>query len=193
MAKIPSRSNFLMTRGNTATLVIDIQERLVSKITDHERICWNAGRLIDAALLLGMPVQMTEQYPQGLGHTVAWLGQKLGPPVEKRMFSCRECNELISGFSNSGIANVLICGIETHVCVQQTALDLIASGFGVFVAVDAVGSRFPLDHSTALARMQSAGVTLTTTESALFEWCETSGADEFKSISKLVQQQYAPG
>lgn len=178
-----------MSRKNTAMLVIDIQERLVSKIHGHQAICWNTGRLAEAATQLGIPVHVTEQYPQGLGHTIGALRQKLGPALEKRMFSCRECSEMLEGLSDSGVANILVCGIETHVCVQQTALDLIANGFSVFVAVDAVGSRFLSDHTTALSRMQSAGVTLTTTESAMFEWCETSSADEFKSISKLVQQQ----
>jgi nicotinamidase-related amidase len=89
-----------------------------------------------------------------------------------------------------GIAKVLIAGIETHVCVQQTALDLLAAGWSVFVAVDAAGSRFEIDHVTALDRMNSAGATLTTTESALFEWCRVAGTPEFKQISKLARESF---
>jgi len=188
MTPFSGRSVYLMSRSNTAMLVIDIQEKLVTKIPGDRALCWNVGRLIDGARLLGLPVHCTEQYPQGLGQTVGELREKLDRPMEKRMFSCRECTELISGQRAAGIENVLLCGIETHVCVQQTALDLVSAGLSVFLAVDAVGSRFAIDHATALGRMQAAGVTLTTTESALFEWCETSSAAEFKSISKLVQQ-----
>lgn len=181
-----------MSRTNSALLVIDVQERLVPSIHEHPRIIWNIGRLIDAARILSVPVEGTEQYPQGLGVTVPELRDRIPVMHTKRQFSCAECVSLFTQLKTSGISNLLLCGIETHVCVQQTALDLIGSGFQVFLAVDACGSRFPLDREIAIQRMQSMGVTLTTTESAIFEWCETSLATEFKAISQLIRQPF-PG
>ena len=99
-------------------------------------------------------------------------------------------NELVPSPS-SGIHRVLVCGIETHVCVQQTVLDLLAAGFQVLVAVDAVSSRFAIDHETALRRMEASGALLTTTEAALFEWCGEAGKAEFKEISKLAKEKNA--
>ena len=109
--------------------------------------------------------------------------------MKKTLFSCRDCQNLVNRLRQDNRSQVLLCGIESHVCVQQTALDLIAMGFDVWVAVDAVGSRFDLDHQTALRRMEMAGVSLTTTESALFEWCEIAGSHEFKRISTLVREK----
>lgn len=179
-----------MSRTNTALLVIDVQEKLVPAIEDHDRIVWNIRRLIDAANLLDVPVFATEQYPRGLGPTVELLREKLNEVPEKSMFSCRECSELFDSVREQGVNNLLLAGIESHVCVQQTALDCVTAGFNVFLAADAIGSRHELDHEIALCRMEASGCFVTTTESAMFEWCETSKADEFKSISKLVQEQF---
>ncbi len=186
------RSQFLMGRTNTALLLIDVQEKLAPRIAGHERVIWNAGRLLDGASLLDIPVVCTEQYPEGLGPTVPELKRRIGQVDAKRMFSCRECETRMAALREGGRHNLLLCGIETHVCVLQTALDLLADGFNVFLAVDAVGARNPLDHEIALRRMEACGATLATTESALFEWCESSSAPEFKSISSLVRQS-APG
>lgn len=189
----PFRSPMLMNRDDSAILTIDVQEKLLPLIPNQEQLCWNITRLLDGAKILDVEVRGTEQYPRGLGKTVESIASKLNSAsghqvAEKTMFSCRECSSLFAQLADSGIHNLLLCGIETHVCVAQTALDLIAQGFNVFVCVDAVGSRHELDHATALRRLESCGVALTTTEAALFEWCEQSGSDAFKGISKLVQQ-----
>ena len=183
-----ARSHMLMSRDTAALLVIDIQEKLVSHILDHSTVVWNTRRLIDGADVLGLPSLCTEQYPQGLGKTVPLLLERLSVDDEKSLFSCRNCANVLQQLKDKNRNQILLCGIETHVCVQQTALDLIGMGFDVWVAVDAMGSRHELDHKTALQRMQMAGVTLTTTESALFEWCEISGTHEFKRISTLVRE-----
>ena len=183
-----ARSPMLMSRDTAALLVIDIQEKLVSHILDHSTVVWNTRRLIDGADVLGLPSLCTEQYPQGLGKTVSLLSERLSVDDEKSLFSCRNCDNVVQQLKEKNRHQILLCGIETHVCVQQTALDLIAMGFDVWVAVDAMGSRHELDHKTALQRMQMAGVTLTTTEAALFEWCEISGTHEFKRISTLVRE-----
>jgi nicotinamidase-related amidase len=177
-----------MSRHDTALLVVDVQEKLIPLIPGRERLVWNIRRLIDGAKILGLPVLATEQYPKGLGHTMPELAQRLGQIPEKLAFSCGACGEMFAGLPERGVHRVLLCGMETHVCVQQTAFDLTAEGFRVYLAVDAVAARFPIDHETAQRRMETAGVTLTTVETALFEWCEKSGTPEFKEISKLVRE-----
>ncbi len=181
-----------MSRHDTALLVVDVQEKLLPLIPGQARMVWNVRRLIDGAKLLGLPVLATEQYPKGLGHTPPELAQRLGTIPEKLTFSCGECGELFAGLAGRGVHRVLVCGIETHVCVQQTVFDLLAAGLRVYVAADAVAARGQIDHDTALRRMDSAGATLTTTEAALFEWCQTAAAPEFKEISKLVRETGPP-
>jgi nicotinamidase-related amidase len=183
-----SRSSELMSRRDTAVLVIDVQEKLTPAICQSARVVWNVRRLIDAAALLGIPVAASEQYPQGLGPTVAELASRLPQRPAKRCFSCRELAAVFTDLRSQNVEKLLLCGIETHVCIQQTALDLMADGWRVYVAVDAVGSRFELDHLTALRRMEASGATLTTTEAAIFEWCETAEAAEFKQISRLIRE-----
>jgi len=179
----------MMSRGDTGLLVVDVQERLVPAVGDHERVVWNVRRLIDGAKILGLPVVATEQYPRGLGPTVPELAKRLGGIPSKLTFSCGGCGQLFRELEGRGIHKLLVCGMETHVCVQQTVLDLLAAAWHVYVAVDAVGSRYDVDYRTALGRMDSAGAALTTTEAALFEWCEVAGTPEFKQISRLVQEE----
>ncbi|NLF68138.1 MAG: hydrolase [Candidatus Anammoximicrobium sp.] len=186
------RSPELMSRDDTALLVIDMQERLLPSIRNASRVIWNVRRLIDGARLLGLEIAATEQYPKGLGPTVAVLAERLGAIPAKLTFSCGECGGIFRRWAEQGRPKALVVGVETHVCVQQTVLDLLGDGFRVYVPVDAVGSRFELDYQTALRRMNSAGATLTTTEAALFEWCEVAGTPEFKQISQLAREQ-TPG
>jgi nicotinamidase-related amidase len=182
------RSLELMSRDDSALLVVDVQEKLVPSIPHHQRMVWNIRRLIDGARLLGIPTTGTEQYPRGLGPMVDELASRLGEIPEKLSFSCGGCPQVFADFRDAGIYKLLVVGIETHVCVQQTVLDALADGFQVYLAVDAVGSRHDVDYQTALRRMESSGVVLTSTEAALFEWCEVAGTPEFKQISALVRE-----
>ncbi len=177
-----------MSRSDSALLVVDVQEKLVPAIIAAGRIVWNMRRLIDGAKLLGLPVVASEQYPQGLGQTVPDLASRLEARAEKVCFSCRELPQLFTELRQRNIEKLLVCGIETHVCIQQTVLDVLADGWRAYVAVDAVGSRHDLDHQTALRRMEASGAVLTTTEAALFEWCQTAAAPEFKQISRIVRE-----
>jgi nicotinamidase-related amidase len=183
------RSPELMSPGDSALLVVDVQEKLAPAVRAHERVVWNVRRLVDGANILGLPVVATEQYPKGLGPTLPELAQRLGAIPSKLTFSCGGCPQVFDDLESRGIHRLLVCGMETHVCVQQTVLDLVACAWRVYVAVDAVGSRFAVDHETALRRMESAGATLTTTESALFEWCRVAGTPEFKQISRLAKEE----
>jgi nicotinamidase-related amidase len=177
-----------MSADDTALLVVDVQEKLIPAIADRDRVVWNIRRLIDGARILGLPVAATEQYPQGLGPTVAELAERLGPIPSKLTFSCSGCPEIFREWQGCGVHKILVCGVEAHVCVQQTVLDLLSEGWRIYVAADAVGSRREIDYRTALARMDSAGATLTTAEAALFEWCRLAGTPEFKQISRLAKE-----
>lgn len=184
-----ARSPELMAPQDTVLVVVDVQEKLMPLIDGQRRIIWNLRRLLDGAEALGVRILATEQYPQGLGPTVPELAGRLGDVPSKTVFSCAGCGPFAERLQASGGSKVLVAGIEAHVCVQQTVLDLVAEGYRVFVPVDAIGSRYKIDYETALRRMESAGATLTTTESALFEWCQVSGTAPFKKISALVREQ----
>ncbi|HOM17442.1 MAG TPA: hydrolase, partial [Thermoguttaceae bacterium] len=179
----------LMNREDTALLVVDVQEKLLPWIGNRATVVWNIRRLLDGAKLLGVPASGTEQYPKGLGPTAPELAERLGPMPSKLSFSAAVCEEIFEGLRARNIHKILVTGIETHVCVQQTVLDLLADGWQVYVAVDAVGSRYELDYRTALERMHSAGAVLTTTEAALFEWCREAVTPEFKQISRLAKEE----
>jgi nicotinamidase-related amidase len=176
-----------MNRSDTGLLVIDLQVKLLGAIPQGESIVRRAAQLIEGAKILGIPVLATEQYPKGLGPTHPELLSKLDPPLEKLHFSSAALDGVVSFFKGRNIKKILLAGVETHVCVLQTALDLAAMGFGVYGAVDAMGSRFAQDHDWSLKRMEKAGVILTTVEAALFEWTEKAGTPEFKEISRLVK------
>lgn len=180
------RSPQLMSRSDTGLLVIDVQGKLMEKIPGKEGIIRRIGQLIVGAKILGVPVQATEQYPKGLGPTVPELSAELPAPLEKLSFSCGEVPEVAAFFKSKKVQKVLLAGVEAHVCVMQTALDLIAQGFQVYLAADAVGSRHEKDLELGLRRMERSGVILTTTEAALFEWTERAGTPEFKQINRLI-------
>ena len=182
------RSPELMSPAETGLLVVDVQGKLITLVPGHPRIIWNIRRLLDGAKILAVETAATEQYPKGLGPTVPELRERLGEIPAKTEFSCGACGGIFRGWEERGIFRVLLAGIEAHVCVQQTALDLMAAGFRVYLTVDAIGARHEVDYQTALRRMESAGATLTTTEAALFEWCQCAGTPQFKEISRLVQE-----
>lgn len=187
MSELP-RSHELLGRDDSRLLIIDMQERLLPHIDRHETVVENCLKLITGANVLEVPVTGTEQYPKGLGPTTPQLAEVLPACSEKLDFSCLNCLEWSgSGSEPEGRFKVVVAGIEAHVCVQQTVHDLLAHGFRVYVAADAVSSRKPLDRDTALQRMSAAGAVITTTEAILFEWCERAGSDEFKAISRLVK------
>jgi nicotinamidase-related amidase len=177
-----------LTARDGALLVIDLQERLLPLIAGHEAIQINTIRLIDAARALDLPAFATEQYPKGLGPTVSAVAERLPHRPEKTAFSCCAVPELLEQLHGRGVRHVTLAGIEAHVCVAQTALDLIAQNFLVQVAADAVGSRRRLDWEFALRRLERAGAVVSTTEAILFEWTESSDHAAFKAISRLVKE-----
>jgi nicotinamidase-related amidase len=178
-----------MSAADTGLLVIDVQEKLLPRILGAGTLERNVGFLIDAARALSMPVQCTEQYPRGLGSTVPDLARRLPQRPDKVAFSSCAVPAVVETFRRQARPKVVLCGIETHVCVLHTALDLLALDFRVWVVVDAVGSRYRIDHDVALRRLEQAGAILTTTETCLFEWVGGAGHPQFKAISALVQER----
>lgn len=178
-----------MSAADTALLVIDVQEKLVPKILHATAVVRNTAFLIDAARLLNMPVAATEQYPRGLGPTVPELAWRLPERPDKIAFSCCVVASVVDGFRAAARPKVVLAGIETHVCVLNTALDLLALDFRVYLAVDAVGSRYAVDHDVALRRLERAGAILVTAETAAFEWVGGAGHPQFKPISALIQER----
>lgn len=165
--------------------VVDVQERLLAVMPDADRVVARSLRLATAAGLLGVPAMLTEQYPQGLGRTPAALAAGLPPALEKTSFSCCGCAGFREGIP-AATQGVVLCGLETHVCIAQTALDLLADGLAVFVAVDAVASRHEVDHEIALRRLEAGGAILTTTEAVLFEWCRSAEHACFQAVRRLI-------
>ena len=186
------RSPLLLNRHDSMLLVVDIQTKLIEFIQHHRKIVWNSRRLLDAAKLFSVRVAATEQYPQGLGGTVPELASAFDSVSAKTRFSCGECSTLFSELLRDGIRQIVVVGIESHVCVQQTVLDLQSAGFEIYVVVDAIGARYDLDHKTAVRRMEMSGAYLTTAESVMFEWCESSKDPHFKSLSQLIREP-SPG
>jgi nicotinamidase-related amidase len=166
-------------------LVIDIQTRLMPAIHDGESVIRNAGRLIEAAKLIGVPRLFTEQNPKGLGPTVDGIAVEPGRLVEKQSFDvCRE-----AGFLDRipADAHVVVAGCEAHVCVLQTVLGLRAAGRDVYVAGDAIGSRAPANREAALRRMERHGAETVTTEMVVFEWLQTALHPQFRSAVALIK------
>ncbi len=176
-------------KDKTAGLIIDMQERLYPHMHEHEALARNTGILVEGLRLLGVPVLVTQQYTRGLGPTIPGLSdQVLGyPMIEKTAFSCCDEPEFIRALSETHRHFVVMAGIESHVCVLQTSIDLLERGYQPVLVEDCVSSRRAGDKSTAVRRMRKEGAIVTTYESILFELCRFSGTDEFKSISKLVK------
>jgi nicotinamidase-related amidase len=173
-----------------ALVVVDVQDAFRKAVPDFERVARASATLVRGAEAIGIPIVVTEQYPQGLGGTVPEVRELFGDdfePVEKVVFSAAEAED----FDLGGRDQALVCGIETHVCVNQTALDLLADGLEVHVCEDAVGSRFAESKQVGLQRMERAGAVLTSVETALFELVGRAGTDSFKAVQRLILE-FAP-
>jgi nicotinamidase-related amidase len=183
------RFSKLLKPEQTALLIIDIQERIIPVINNYQMLVDNTIKLIKGFKILGLPIYFTEQYPKGLGPTTRLITEELGElkPFDKMSFSCSGAGELFDELKKKNISQIVICGIEAHVCVQQTVLDLIENKFQVNLAADAVSSRKVMDYRTALERMRNHGAEITSTESILFELLNVCGTPQFKEISKLVK------
>jgi nicotinamidase-related amidase len=179
----------ILNRERAALLVVDVQERLWPVMRERQRLVDRIVIMIKACDLLKIPVFITEQYPKGLGVTISPIKETLRgkEPLVKMTFSCCGLTQLPKALEEKGIERVVVVGIESHVCVLQTALDLLARGFQVHIPRDAISSRYEEDERTALQRMAREGVVITTVEMVLFELLRTAEAPEFKQVSQLIK------
>ena len=186
------RSYQLLCSENSLLVVVDIQERLIPVIENGNAVMFNANRLLRAAAALDISVIVSEQYPKGLGPTVPAVAEAVppnSPMFEKKSFSICAAPMIHGKIEEFPDAKIVLCGVETHICILQSAFDLLAMGREVVLVVDAAGSRFAEDRNTALRTLESAGVALATTESVMFQWCNTAEHPAFKTISALARER----
>ena len=176
-------------RENTIGLVIDIQERLVPVMEENELFVENCSKLIQGLQILGLPLLVTQQYTKGLGETIEEIKSVINDfqYIEKKDFSCYDEPAFAEKLDQSGAKNVIICGIESHVCVLQTAIDLKEAGYTPVVVFDCVSSRSFDNVDLAAERFRYEGIMMTSLESILFELTRSAGTPGFKEISKLVK------
>lgn len=178
----------ILKKETSALLIVDIQEKILPVMHSPDAVAENTIKLIKGFKVMEVPIFYTEQYPKGLGCTVPEIASLLDfPAIQKMSFSCCDETSIMEQLKSKKIFQVVVCGIESHVCVQQTVLDLMANDFQVDVAADAVSSRRESDYRTALERMAKAGAEITSAESILFELLRVSGTDQFRAISKIVK------
>ena len=179
----------LLSKDETALIIIDVQEKLFEKVEDKDRIADSICRLIRFANILGIPIILTEQYPEGLGPTINRI-RELVPnvkPIEKIEFSCMASREFRRRISEINVKNLVLTGIEAHICVAQTAIEAIKSGYRVYVVYDAISSRHREDKAIAIERMKQHGAYVVTSEMLMYEILRRAGTREFKEILELVR------
>jgi hypothetical protein len=177
-------------RDTALAVVIDVQDRLFPHISDHAELALSLEKFIVGMQIMNLPIVVTEQYVKGLGQTIKPLQAVLTDyysPIEKITFSCCGEAEFTDSLENLGRKQILLVGIEAHICVLQTALDLREKGYRPVIIEDCVASRKPNDKRIAIERMRQAGCAITSLESLLFELCAVAGTDIFKQISRLVK------
>ncbi len=170
-----------LDRARATLVVVDVQEAFRRYPTFGE-VAENCSVLLRGARIMDLPRVVTEQYPKGLGHTVAEVGLDGEEPIEKSVFSAARAE----GFTMDGRDQAIVCGIEAHVCVSQTALDLLEEGVAVHLPADALGSRHAIDYDRALARLEREGAVVSTVETVLFELLGRAGTPEFKAVQELI-------
>lgn len=183
-----------LQRHDCLVLVVDVQERLAPAIADGSAVTAACRRLVLAARRLGVPVLVSEQYPKGLGPTVEPLRAALGdaPRLAKTSFSCAGEPAIAAAVEASGRRTLLLCGMEAHVCVLQSALGFRERGFEVALVADATGSRRAESRALALERARAEGCAVIDVEMAIFEWLERAGTEEFRALAPLLKEGVAP-
>jgi nicotinamidase-related amidase len=183
------RNNKILSKDSTALLLIDIQERILDVMLNKDDLIANCIKIIKGFKILDLPIYFTEQYPKGLGPTSNFLLKELEglTAVQKTSFSCLGAGNLFQSLKDNNVTQVVIAGIESHVCVQQTVFDLLANNFQVDVCADAVSSRKEKDLNIALERMRDNNVEITSVESVLFELLQESRTEEFRKISAIIK------
>lgn len=184
-------SSGLLDRDDSVLVIIDVQERYIPHLFEGARVVEAARRLVEGAKLVGVPILVTEQYPEGLGHTTPAVRDALPArtrPIAKRTMSCASEPAFVDALRASERTQVVIAGIEAQACVNQTVHELLAAEYETHVVVDALSSRFRRDYEVAVERQVRAGAVPTTVESVLLEWVRTADAPEFQKIRALIRE-----
>ncbi|MBU0615289.1 MAG: hydrolase [Nanoarchaeota archaeon] len=176
-----------MDRGDCVLVVVDIQDKFVQAINDLPKIIENTIKIIQAFQIMGVPIIVTEQYPKGLGKSVSKIQKELKKydPIEKITFDCYANKEFVKKISR--FKNIILAGIEAHVCITQTALGALEQGFNVYLVKDAISSRKESDKKIAISRLKQEGAKVVSTEMVIFELLGKAGTEEFKKIQKIIK------
>ena len=182
----------LILEDETLLLILDMQEKLISKIKKNQLLIFNIKKLIDTCNLLNVHIAITEQNPLKLGKTLeSILEDKEYPKFEKMEFSCSKNKSFIDYLKKYNFKNIIVCGIESHICILQTSIELLGQGLNILIPRDAIGSRNEIDNDTAFARLILSGAVASTTESLICELCKTSNRKEFREVSKILKNSFS--
>tara|TARA_B100000965_G_scaffold91590_1_gene74640 strand:- start:153 stop:761 length:609 start_codon:yes stop_codon:yes gene_type:complete len=189
--KVKTNSKILL-EDETLLLIVDVQQKLITNIKGNQVLVFNIKKLIDACNLLNVRIAITEQNPLKLGMTLeSILGKNEYPKFEKMEFSCIENNDFINYINEYKFKNIIVCGIESHICILQTSIDLLEKGLNILIPRDAIGSRNEIDNDTAFLRLVLSGAVASTTESLICELCKTSSRKEFREVSKILKNSFS--
>ena len=182
----------VILEDETLLLIMDMQEKLINNIKGNQLLIFNIKKLIDACNLLNVRIAITEQNPLKLGMTLeSVLENNKYPKFEKMEFSCSKNDRFINYIKKYDFKNIIVCGIESHICILQTSIDLLTKGFNIIIPRDAIGSRSDIDNDTAFLRLISSGAVASTTESIICELCKSSNRKEFREISKILKNSFS--
>ena len=182
----------IILEDETLLLIMDMQQKLINNIKGSQLLIFNIKKLIAACNLMNVRIAITEQNPLKLGMTLeSILDNNQYPKFEKMEFSCSKSKNFINYINQYNFKNIIVCGIESHICILQTSIDLLQKGLNILIPRDAIGSRSDIDNDTAFLRLISSGAVASTTESLICELCKSSSRKEFREISKILKNSFS--
>ena len=185
-------NNNMLIEDETLLLIVDVQQKLLKNIKDNKLLVFNIKKLINTCNLLNIQIAITEQNPMKLGKTLeSIIDDNEYPIFEKMEFSCIKNKSFINYLNEHNFNNIIVCGIESHICVLQTSIDLLQKGLNILIPRDAIGSRNEIDNDTAFLRLILSGAVASTTESLICELCKTSNRKEFREVSKILKDSFS--
>ena len=191
-SNITDNSNKMLVEEETLLLIVDMQQKLIKNIKDNQQLIFNIKKLIDTCNLLNVRIAITEQNPLKLGKTLESITDNNEyPKFEKMEFSCINNKNFIKYINDYNFKNIIVSGIESHICVLQTSMDLLQKGLNILIPRDAIGSRNKMDNDTAFLRLILSGAVASTTESLICELCKTSNRKEFREVSKILKNSFS--
>ena len=187
-----TNDNKILLEDETLLLIVDVQEKLIKNIKDYQLIIFNIKKLVATCNLLNVRIAITEQNPLKLGKTLeAIIKNNEYPKFEKMEFSCSKNKNFTNYITEYNFKNIIVCGIESHICILQSSIDLLQKDLNILIPRDAIGSRHEIDNDTAFLRLTLSGAVASTTESIICELCKTSSRKEFKEVSKILKTSFS--